>query len=54
MPDDLPPTPPEPPPPVATPPEPEITLEEWIAATQSCCGADNWEDDESRLPDLER
>ena len=30
------PTPVPPPPP---PPEREITLEEWIAAGQSCCGA---------------
>jgi hypothetical protein len=27
----------EPPP----PPVPEITLEEWIAATQACCGVDH-------------
>jgi hypothetical protein len=32
--------------PVPEPPksEPEITLEEWIAASQSCCGADPDED----------
>lgn len=47
MPDAVPPAPPEPPPASAappapaTPPEPEITLDEWIAATQSCCGADH-------------
>lgn len=31
-------TPEEPPKPTA--PQLEITLEEWIAATQSCCGID--------------
>jgi hypothetical protein len=33
----MPPEPPSPPPP---PPVREITLEEWIAAGQGCCGAD--------------
>ena len=46
MPDDLPQAPtPAPPPP--EPAEPPITLDEWIAATQSCCGVDH-DDGESR------
>ena len=46
MPDDLPLSAPEPPPSpeLSEPPGPEITLEEWIAATQSCCGVSH--DDE--------
>ncbi len=35
------------PPPPAPPPEPLITLDEWIAATQACCGV-NHNDDETR------
>jgi hypothetical protein len=31
--------------PTRPPPEPEITLEEWIAAGQSCCGVDRSRDD---------
>ncbi len=39
------PTPPTPPPaPTEPPPEPEITLDEWIAATQSCCGVHHDDD----------
>ena len=44
MPDDSPQVLPEPPPAPAAPPEPEITLDEWIAATQSCCGGDHDEE----------
>ncbi len=33
--------------PPAAPPEPLITLDEWIAATQACCGVHH-QDDESR------
>ena len=40
------PTPPAAQPPPEPPPEPEITLDEWIAATQSCCGVDH-DDEES-------
>lgn len=43
MPDDSPQVLPEPPLAPAAPPE--ITLDEWIAATQSCCGVDH-DDDE--------
>ena len=45
MPDDLPQAPTSPLPP--EPAEPLITLDEWIAATQSCCGVDHPDDDES-------
>lgn len=37
-------TPPPPPPP--EPPEIAITLEEWIAAGQACCGIEPDEDEE--------
>ena len=43
MPDDLPLTPPAPPP---EPAEPLITLDEWIAATQACCGVNHDDNDE--------
>ena len=44
MPDDVPQAPAAP----TTPPEPLITLDEWIAATQSCCGVHHDDDDEAR------
>jgi hypothetical protein len=34
-------------------PEREPTLEEWIAATQSCCGADWDNDDEKKSDDVQ-
>ena len=47
MPDDSPQVPPAPPTP-PDPPEPLITLDEWIAATQACCGVHHDDDEKAR------